>query len=165
MYCEHCFFFSVKLKIMDEKSLIKKYQKEIYCLKQELDQMKRGMFDKSFHNNSNTQEDLLYLRQQVSNSNIILSREIKFQLIHQLCCTLCMNDCLFALYLLQLEAGQVKLQSRLEEEEQAKSALLGRIQRLTKLILVSTKTTSLLQEPERPVHRRCHSFGAEDVSV
>ena len=64
---------------------------------------------------------------------------------------------------MQLEAGQVKLQSRLEEEEQAKSALLGRIQRLTKLILVSTKTT-IPQEPEKPIHRRCHSFGEEDVS-
>ncbi|KAG1369928.1 hypothetical protein COCNU_15G002940 [Cocos nucifera] len=40
-----------------------------------------------------------------------------------------------------LEAGQVKLQSRLEEEEEAKAALMGRIQRLTKLILVSTKSS------------------------
>ena len=64
------FFYFFCLKIMDEKSLIKKYQKEIYCLKQELDQMKRGMFDKSYHNNGNTHEDLLSLRQQVRGSSI-----------------------------------------------------------------------------------------------
>ncbi|KAI8026799.1 hypothetical protein LOK49_LG02G01352 [Camellia lanceoleosa] len=39
----------------------------------------------------------------------------------------------------KLEEGQVKMQSRLEEEEEAKAALMSRIQRLTKLILVSTK--------------------------
>lgn len=33
------------------------------------------------------------------------------------------------------------MQSRLEEEEEAKAALMSRIQRLTKLILVSTKNT------------------------
>ncbi|THF96600.1 hypothetical protein TEA_000052 [Camellia sinensis var. sinensis] len=38
-----------------------------------------------------------------------------------------------------LEEGQVKMQSRLEEEEEAKAALMSRIQRLIKLILVSTK--------------------------
>lgn len=32
----------------------------------------------------------------------------------------------------QLEAGMVKLQSRLEEDEQAKATLMVRIQRLTK---------------------------------
>ncbi|KAI3735971.1 hypothetical protein L6452_15499 [Arctium lappa] len=37
----------------------------------------------------------------------------------------------------ELEDGQVKLQSRLEEEEEAKAALLSRIQRLTKLILLA----------------------------
>ncbi|KAL4555464.1 hypothetical protein LXL04_038083 [Taraxacum kok-saghyz] len=39
------------------------------------------------------------------------------------------------------EEGQVKMQSRLEEEEEAKAALMSRIQRLTKLILVSSKNT------------------------
>lgn len=33
----------VKLQIIDEKSLIKKYQNEIRCLKEELDQLKRGI--------------------------------------------------------------------------------------------------------------------------
>lgn len=112
-------------RIMDEKSLIKKYQKEISVLKHELDQLRRGMFDKPYLIGT-AQEDLLSLRQ-------------------------------------QLEAGQVKLQSRLEEEEQAKAALLGRIQRLTKLILVSTKNSTLSQEPEQQGHRRRHSFGEEDL--
>lgn len=35
----------------------------------------------------------------------------------------------------------MKMQSRLEEEEEAKAALMSRIQRLTKLILVSSKNT------------------------
>ncbi|GJN02901.1 hypothetical protein PR202_ga20292 [Eleusine coracana subsp. coracana] len=84
-------------KIIDEKSLIKKYQKEISCLKEELQQLRRGIMG-----NGSTlptdQEDLVNLK-------------------------------------LQLEAGQVQLQSRLEQEEEAKAALMGRIQRLTKLIL------------------------------
>lgn len=63
----------------------------------------------------------------------------------------------------QLEAGQVKLQSRLEEEEQAKAALLGRIQRLTKLILVSTKNSISSSIPGRANHRRRHSFGEDEV--
>lgn len=63
----------------------------------------------------------------------------------------------------QLEAGQVKLQSRLEEEEQAKAALMGRIQRLTKLILVSTKDTVQQNIPEKPCHWRRHSFGEDEV--
>lgn len=69
---------------------------------------------------------------------------------------------LFAL-MWQLEAGQVKLQSRLEEEEQAKAALMGRIQRLTKLILVSTKNTMEPNIPGIPDHRRRHSFGEDEV--
>lgn len=63
----------------------------------------------------------------------------------------------------KLEAGQVKLQSRLEEEEQEKAALIGRIQRLTKLILVSTKNSMPASIPERPGHRRRHSFGEDEV--
>lgn len=63
----------------------------------------------------------------------------------------------------QLEAGQIKLQSRLEEEEQAKAALMGRIQRLTKLILVSTKTSIQSNIPEKPSHWRRHSFGEDEV--
>lgn len=113
-------------KIMDEKSLIKKYQKEISCLKQELHQLKRGMMESPYMAAS-TQEDLVNLK-------------------------------------LQLEAGQVKLQSRLEEEEQAKAALMGRIQRLTKLILVSTKNSMQSSLPERSDHIRRHSFGEDELA-
>ncbi|KAL9449776.1 hypothetical protein AB3S75_011661 [Citrus x aurantiifolia] len=113
-------------KIMDEKSLIKKYQKEITFLKQELQQLKRGMTDNP-HMAASSQDDLVNLK-------------------------------------LQLEAGQVKLQSRLEEEEQEKAALLGRIQRLTKLILVSTKNSMPSSIPERPGHRRRHSFGEDELA-
>ncbi|KAF5955043.1 hypothetical protein HYC85_007899 [Camellia sinensis] len=113
-------------KIMDDKSLIKKYQKEISCLKQELQQLKRGMIENPYTMASN-QEDLVNLK-------------------------------------LQLEAGQVKLQSRLEEEEQAKAALMGRIQRLTKLILVSTKNTMQSNIPEKAGHIRRHSFGEDELA-
>ncbi|KAJ4838363.1 Kinesin-like protein KIN-7E [Turnera subulata] len=113
-------------KIVDEKSLIKKYQKEISCLKQELQQLKEGMMENPYTAPS-AREDLVNLK-------------------------------------LQLEAGQVKLQSRLEEEEQAKAALMGRIQRLTKLILVSTKNSMQSTLPERPGHRRRHSFGEDELA-
>ncbi|XP_071733676.1 kinesin-like protein KIN-7D, mitochondrial [Rutidosis leptorrhynchoides] len=83
-------------KIIDEKSLIKKYQREISALKLELDQLKRGMLV------GVNPEEIMSLKQ-------------------------------------KLEEGQVKMQSRLEEEEEAKAALMSRIQRLTKLILVSSK--------------------------
>ncbi|PWZ55151.1 hypothetical protein Zm00014a_039013 [Zea mays] len=88
--------YASRNRIIDEKSLIKKYQKEISSLKQELDQLRRGIVGGA------SQEEIMSLRQ-------------------------------------QLEEGQVKMQSRLEEEEEAKAALMSRIQRLTKLILVSTK--------------------------
>ncbi|XP_020250523.1 kinesin-like protein KIN-7E, chloroplastic, partial [Asparagus officinalis] len=113
-------------KIVDEKSLIKKYQKEISCLKEELQQLKRGMMEKP-HLVASDQEDLVNLK-------------------------------------LQLEAGQVKLQSRLEEEEQAKAALMGRIQRLTKLILVSTKNTVSSSITEKAGQRRRHSFGEDELA-
>ncbi|XP_051150892.1 kinesin-like protein KIN-7C, mitochondrial [Andrographis paniculata] len=113
-------------KILDEKSLIKKYQKEISNLKQELEQLKRGMMEKE-HLTAPSREDLVNIK-------------------------------------LQLEAGQIKLQSRLEEEEQAKAALMGRIQRLTKLILVSTKTSTQSNMLEEPSHRRRHSFGEDELA-
>ncbi|CAN4125099.1 unnamed protein product [Withania somnifera] len=90
--------YASRNQIIDDKSLIKKYQREISCLKQELDQLRRGMLVGVNH------EEVLNLRQ-------------------------------------QLEEGQVKMQSRLEEEEEEKAALLSRIQRLTKLILVSSKNS------------------------
>ncbi|PPR90906.1 hypothetical protein GOBAR_AA29777 [Gossypium barbadense] len=113
-------------KIMDEKSLIKKYQKEISSLKHELEQLRQGMMERPY-TAVTTQDDLVNLK-------------------------------------LQLEAGQVKLQSRLEEEEQAKAALMGRIQRLTKLILVSTKNSMSSSIPERSRHRRRHSFGEDELA-
>ncbi|CAD5322784.1 unnamed protein product [Arabidopsis thaliana] len=64
----------------------------------------------------------------------------------------------------KLEDGQVKLQSRLEEEEEAKAALLSRIQRLTKLILVSTKNPQASRLPHRFNPRRRHSFGEEELA-
>jgi len=57
----------------------------------------------------------------------------------------------------------VKMQSRLEEEEEAKAALMSRIQRLTKLILVSTKNT-IPGLTDVPSHQPSHSFGVDDVS-
>ncbi|ONM17342.1 Kinesin-like protein KIN-7C mitochondrial [Zea mays] len=64
---------------------------------------------------------------------------------------------------LQLEAGQVKLQSRLEQEEEAKAALMGRIQRLTKLILVSTKSSISSNVSGKTNFRRRHSFGEDEL--
>ncbi|KAL6208303.1 hypothetical protein ACLB2K_019254 [Fragaria x ananassa] len=113
-------------KIIDEKSLIKKYQREITSLKEELQQLKRGMMETP-NIPASTQEDLVNLK-------------------------------------LQLEAGQVRLQSRLEEEEEAKAALMGRIHRLTKLILVSTKNTIPHSISERPSNRRRHSFGEDELA-
>lgn len=49
---------------MDEKSLIKKYQREITSLKQELQQLKRGMMENPFLI-ANNQEDLINLKLQV----------------------------------------------------------------------------------------------------
>lgn len=111
--------FASRNKIIDEKSLIKKYQREISTLKTELDQLKKGVIVGVNH------EELMILRQ-------------------------------------QLEEGQVKMQSRLEEEEEAKAALMSRIQRLTKLILVSTKNTFPVCLPEVPSHQRSLSVGEDD---
>ncbi|RCV33689.1 hypothetical protein SETIT_7G102100v2 [Setaria italica] len=112
-------------KIIDEKSLIKKYQKEISCLKEELQQLRRGMMGNGCILPTD-QEDLVNLK-------------------------------------LQLEAGQVKLQSRLEQEEEAKAALMGRIQRLTKLILVSTKSSISSNVSGKTNLRRRHSFGEDEL--
>ena len=56
------------------------------------------------------------------------------------------------------------MQSRLEEEEDAKVALMSRIQRLTKLILVSSKNTIPGYLSDVPNHQRSHSVGEDDVS-
>ncbi|GAB4829539.1 hypothetical protein Ancab_019210 [Ancistrocladus abbreviatus] len=108
--------YASRNKIVDEKSLIKKYQHEISSLKQELDQLRNGMLVGISH------EEIMSLRQ-------------------------------------QLEEGQVKMQSRLEEEEEAKVALMSRIQRLTKLILVSTKNAIPGYLGEVLGHQRSHSAG------
>ncbi|KAG2686893.1 hypothetical protein I3843_09G028200 [Carya illinoinensis] len=113
-------------KIIDEKSLIKKYQNEIRSLKEELEQLKRGIV--TVPQLKDTEEDDLVVLKQ------------------------------------KLEDGQVKLQSRLEQEEEAKGALLARIQRLTKLILVSTKASQSSRIPHRPGNRRRHSFGEEELA-
>ncbi|KAM0912255.1 hypothetical protein ACQ4PT_012945 [Festuca glaucescens] len=113
-------------KIIDEKSLIKKYQNEIRRLKEELEQLKMGIICGT--PTKDAEED-----------NIILWKQ-------------------------KLEDGNVKLQSRLEQEEEAKSALLARIQRLTKLILVSTKATQTSRFSPHPGPRRRHSFGEEELA-
>ncbi|OIW17395.1 hypothetical protein TanjilG_22507 [Lupinus angustifolius] len=112
-------------KIIDERSLIKKYQQEIQCLREELEQLKRGNVTVQ---SKDTEEDNIGLLKQ------------------------------------KLEDGQVRLQSRLEQEEEAKAALLGRIQRLTKLILISTKTSNSTTFPNRPSFRRSHSFGEKELA-
>ncbi|XP_062200832.1 kinesin-like protein KIN-7K, chloroplastic isoform X2 [Phragmites australis] len=108
--------YASRNRMIDEKSLIKKYQREISSLKQELDQLRRGMIGGA------SQEEIMILRQ-------------------------------------KLEEGQVKMQSRLEEEEEAKAALMSRIQRLTKLILVSTKNNIPALTDS---HQRHNSVNEED---
>ncbi|KAL1801801.1 hypothetical protein ACET3Z_030448 [Daucus carota] len=110
--------YASRNKIIDEKSLIKKYQREISVLKDELDQLRRGMLV-GIH-----PEEIMTLKQ-------------------------------------KLEEGQVKMQSRLEEEEEAKAALMSRIQRLTKLILVSSKN-SIPGLSEISGHQGSLSVGEDD---
>ncbi|KAL6218474.1 hypothetical protein ACLB2K_011685 [Fragaria x ananassa] len=111
--------YASRNKIIDEKSLIKKYQREISVLKEELDQLRKGMLVGISH------EEIITLKQ-------------------------------------KLEEGQVKMQSRLEEEEEAKAALMSRIQRLTKLILVSSKNTIPGCLSDIPTHQRHFSVGEDD---
>ncbi|BBH09343.1 Kinesin motor family protein [Prunus dulcis] len=113
--------YASRNKIIDEKSLIKKYQREISVLKEELDQLRKGMLVGISH------EEIITLKQ-------------------------------------KLEEGQFKMQSRLEEEEEAKAALMSRIQRLTKLILVSSKNTIPGCLGDIPSHQRSYSVGEDDVS-
>lgn len=116
--CKHVEIKASRNKIMDEKSLIKKYQKEISCLQEELTQLKHGV-----SMSTSNQEDLA-------------DRKL-----------------------------QVKPQLRLEEEEdEAKAALMGRIQRLTKLILVSTKSSLQGKASVKPDHIWRHTFGEEELA-
>ncbi|XP_068639667.1 kinesin-like protein KIN-7D, mitochondrial [Aristolochia californica] len=111
--------YASRNKIIDEKSLIKKYQSEISSLKLELEQLKKGMVAGVNH------EEILCLKQ-------------------------------------KLEEGQVKMRSRLEEEEEAKAALMSRIQKLTKLILVSTKNSIPGVLGDVPGHHRRYSLGEDE---
>uniref|UniRef100_A0A0E0L946 Kinesin-like protein n=1 Tax=Oryza punctata TaxID=4537 RepID=A0A0E0L946_ORYPU len=87
-------------KILDARSLIKKYQHEIRQLKEELEQLRRSI------RTGTPLEDTMQKKH----------------------------------HLLETKDCNVKLQYRLEQgEEEAKAALLERIERLTELILVSTK--------------------------
>nr|GEV80723.1 kinesin-like protein KIN-7K, chloroplastic [Tanacetum cinerariifolium]GEV80726.1 kinesin-like protein KIN-7K, chloroplastic [Tanacetum cinerariifolium] len=113
-------------KIIDEKSLIKKYQNEIRLLKEELEHLKSGIIVVPQFKDTGG-DDIFLLKQ-------------------------------------KLEDGQMKLQSRLEQEEDAKAALLSRIQRLTKLILVSTKSSPSSRLSHRSNIRRRHSFGEEELA-
>ncbi|CAH9097693.1 unnamed protein product [Cuscuta epithymum] len=113
-------------KIIDEKSLIKKYQNEILHLKEELEQLKKGIVT------------VPQVKDNVGEEYVLLKQK--------------------------LEDGQVRLQTRLEQEEEAKAALLGRIQRLTKLILVSSKASQSSRFPHHAGHRRRHSFGEEELA-
>lgn len=69
-----------------------------------------------------------------------------------------------SMFIVQLEEGQYKMQSRLEEEEDAKAALMSRIQRLTKLILVSSKNAIPGYMNDMPSHQRSLSAAEDDVS-
>ncbi|KAL3324489.1 hypothetical protein AABB24_038564 [Solanum stoloniferum] len=111
--------YASRNKIIDEKSLIKKYQREISCLKEELDQLRSGM--------------------------LVGVNPVELMTLKQ-----------------QLEEGQVKMQSRLEEEEEAKAALMSRIQRLTKLILVSSKNSIPGYLGDVAGHQRSHSPPEDD---
>ncbi|CAI5516178.1 unnamed protein product [Closterium sp. Naga37s-1] len=103
-------------KILDEKSLIKKYQREIMALKDELTRLRHDM--------SHAPPALPWGAApgigniggggggDMGGQDLAVLRE-------------------------KLEADQMLLQSRLEEEEEAKAALMTRIQRLTKLILLA----------------------------
>ncbi|KAJ0257563.1 Kinesin-like protein KIN-7C [Hirschfeldia incana] len=116
--CKHVEIKASRNKIMDEKSLIKKYQKEISCLQEELTQLKHGASI-----STSKQEDLA-------------DRKL-----------------------------QVKHPPRLEEEEdEAKAALMGRIQRLTKLILVSTKSSLQGKTSVKPDHIWRHTFGEDELA-
>ncbi|CAI5517511.1 unnamed protein product [Closterium sp. Naga37s-1] len=140
-------------KILDEKSLIKKYQKEIMALKDELTRLKHTMS----HAHAPGPPALPW-GASPGNGNMGDSGGGD------------MGGQDLAVLREKLEADQMLLQSRLEEEEEAKAALMTRIQRLTKLILVSSKASSA-SKPAPPHHapptgrlRRRLSFGEEDVS-
>ncbi|KAL9262037.1 Kinesin-like protein [Drosera capensis] len=167
-------------KIMDEKSLIKKYQNDIRALKEELEQLRSGIVTAPQLKDAG-EEDILRLRQKKSRQvlrvhNFMRTNDGQGSIVQSRTSGPHPMSVLASLFIFvlvmcyfreshQLEDGQVKLQSRLEQEEEAKEALLARIQRLTKLILVSSKTTQQSSRfPHRPGPRRRHSFGEEELA-
>lgn len=54
----------MNLQIIDEKSLIKKYQHEIRCLKEELEQLKRGIVTVQ-PKGTGEEDDIVLLKQKV----------------------------------------------------------------------------------------------------
>ncbi|XP_052160579.1 kinesin-like protein KIN-7G isoform X2 [Oryza glaberrima] len=109
-------------KIMDARSLIKKYQNEIRQLKEELEQLRRSI------RTGTPIEDTMQKKH----------------------------------HLLETKDCNVKLQSRLEQGEEAKAALLERIEHLTELILVSAKASRTTKSSHCP--RQRHSFGEEELA-
>lgn len=58
------------MQIIDEKSLIKKYQVEIRCLKEELEQLKKGMFSVNALKD-NGGDDIVLLKQKVRHESLL----------------------------------------------------------------------------------------------
>lgn len=59
-------FCNINLQIIDEKSLIKKYQQEIQCLKEELEQLKKGIV--TVQPKDTGDDDIELLKQKVGNA-------------------------------------------------------------------------------------------------
>lgn len=62
----NCFWYILNLQIIDEKSLIKKYQQEIQCLKEELEQLKKGIVPVQPKDTGD--DDIVLLKQKVGNA-------------------------------------------------------------------------------------------------
>lgn len=70
------------MQIIDEKSLIKKYQNEIYRLKEELEQLKRGIVTGTPLKDTG-EDDIVLLKQKVnitSRHSILLASSFQFYL-------------------------------------------------------------------------------------
>lgn len=72
---------TVNLQIIDEKSLIKKYQNEIRRLKEELEQLKRGIVTVPQMKDSG--EDLVLLKQKVTLDDVAFSSGLYILSINQ----------------------------------------------------------------------------------
>jgi predicted RNase H-like nuclease (RuvC/YqgF family) len=64
--------YAARNRMIDEKSLIKKYQREISSLKQELDQLRRGLIGGA------SQEEIMILRQQVCSFCYLREKLLEF---------------------------------------------------------------------------------------